>query len=132
ATARHIKCVCGNPCSKRTAGPDPKRRRKMPVSFTCNSIASKSSNVVGLVITRPPIERLFLKCRAYPTHRCSLRVLFATVHYHANGTNPQCSGLVCAIVGGSTEGVGSAPLDSERFRSDPRTCRPFCGSLSAR
>jgi hypothetical protein len=27
ATARHIKCVCGNPCSKRAAGPDPKRRR---------------------------------------------------------------------------------------------------------
>src|SRR5215469_17276358 len=56
ATERHIKCVCGNPCSKRTAGPDPKRRRKILVSSACNSIASKSSNVVGLVITRPPSD----------------------------------------------------------------------------
>jgi hypothetical protein len=50
ATYRHIKCVCGNPCSKRTAGPDPKRRRKILVSSACNSIASKSSKVAGLII----------------------------------------------------------------------------------
>jgi hypothetical protein len=28
---RHITCVWGNPCSRRTAGPDPKRRRKIVV-----------------------------------------------------------------------------------------------------
>jgi hypothetical protein len=48
ATGRHIKCACGNPCSKRTAGPDPKRRRKIRVSSACISIASKSSNIVEL------------------------------------------------------------------------------------
>src|SRR5262249_23673108 len=35
---------------------------------------------------------------------------------------PQCSKLVCAIVGASTGGVDSAPLDSERFRCTAR-CR---------
>src|SRR6266700_4757908 len=55
-----------------------------------------------------------------------------------NGTEiPQCGGLlahrVCYRLGGST-GAGSAAthLDSEQFRSDPRTCRPLCGRLSMR
>jgi hypothetical protein len=45
---------------------------------------------------------------------------------------PQCSGVTCAIVWVAAQWVGSVPLDSERFRSDPRTCRAFCGSLRVR
>src|SRR5215471_18979124 len=88
ATARHIKCVCGNPCSKRTAGPDPKRRRKIPVSSARNSIASKSSNVVAFVITRPPIERLFLKCRAYSDPclpQCIMALMARSRHVGGDG-----------------------------------------------
>src|SRR5262249_37062563 len=49
-TDRHITCVWGNPCSRRTAGPEPKRRRKIVVSCARTSLASKSSNVIALVI----------------------------------------------------------------------------------
>src|SRR5262249_30452037 len=45
---------------------------------------------------------------------------------------PQCSRLVCAIVGGSTGGVGSAPIDSEQFRCGPRIFGPLFIRLSVR
>src|SRR5262249_6047964 len=49
---------------------------------------------------------------------------------------PQCSGLlahsVCYRLGWRHRLVGSAHLDSEQFRSAPRTCRPFCARLNMR
>jgi hypothetical protein len=46
ATDRHIKCVCGKPCSRRTGGPEPRWRKKMLASSPWTSTASNSSNVV--------------------------------------------------------------------------------------
>ena len=38
---RHMRCVCGNPWSKRRAEPEPERRTNMFVSSVCTSKASK-------------------------------------------------------------------------------------------
>src|SRR5882724_2336098 len=45
ATACHIKCVSGNPCSNRTGGPLPLRRMKMLVSPTSTVDAANPSNM---------------------------------------------------------------------------------------
>jgi hypothetical protein len=48
---------------------------------------------------------------------------------------PQRSSLLAHLVlwFGSTGTEGRQPhLDSERFRSAPRTCRPFCGRIGVR
>src|SRR5260370_15689110 len=46
---------------------------------------------------------------------------------------PQCSGLPprrnVLSFRSSTEGAAAAHLDSERFRTCPRTCRPPCGRM---
>jgi hypothetical protein len=47
ATLRHIRCVCGKPCSNKIAGPEPDRRTKMLVSPVCTSTASKLSNILA-------------------------------------------------------------------------------------
>src|SRR5262249_13670286 len=50
---------------------------------------------------------------------------------------PQCSGLpgassVISFEQQPRRGLAAPHLDSEQFRSPPRTCRPFCGRLSVR
>jgi hypothetical protein len=46
--SRHIRCVCGKPCSKSTGGPDPARRTRILVSPVSMMAVSKSANLMSI------------------------------------------------------------------------------------
>jgi len=50
ATSRHIKCVCGKPCSRSSGEPDPERRTKILVSPVSTSAMSKSSIITPTLV----------------------------------------------------------------------------------
>jgi hypothetical protein len=54
ATPRHIRWVCGKPCSSKIGDPEPDRRTKMLVSAVWTSTASKPSSILAVTQLEPP------------------------------------------------------------------------------